>query len=161
MSFDVCIITPFHTVEFDVGGKFETYWKSSTAPLNSNATSSTRQAPSRLGFAGGSSSVHASPALQVAGPSSVGGGTVMVSSLTGEFAHLVIQVTRDLVPVVYAQRCLPLNGFDLHVGAVTYSQFKGLAQKSTVEDYSSATPSEWQHILSSGFHSLEYALKVR
>lgn len=85
----------------------------------------------------------------------------MVSSLTGEFIHLVIQVTRDLVPVVYAQRCLPLSGFDLHVGAVTYSQFKGLVQERTLEGNLSATPSEWQHILSSGFHSLEYALKVR
>ncbi|KAG8710342.1 ubiquitin-protein ligase peroxin 12 [Ceratobasidium sp. 394] len=154
VAFDVCIITPFSSIGFDVGAKFQTYWKSSTVPLNTN-TVPARQHPSRLG---GPSSVHASPALNIAG-SSVGGGTMMTSSLTGEFVHLVVQVTRDMVPVVYARRFLPVSGFDLHVGAVTYEQFRRLGQ-DTMKGQSLSTAAEWRASLSAGFHSLEYALQT-
>ncbi|KAG8703392.1 ubiquitin-protein ligase peroxin 12 [Ceratobasidium sp. 395] len=139
VAFDVCIITPFSSVGFDVGAKFQTYWKSSTVPLNANTALPTRQHAPRLG---GPSSVHASPALNVTGVSA-GGGTVMTSSLTGEFVHLVIQVTRDLVPVVYARRFLPVSGFDLHMGAVTYEQFRRLGQ-DTMKGQSFSTAAEWQ-----------------
>ncbi|KAG8778211.1 ubiquitin-protein ligase peroxin 12 [Ceratobasidium sp. 428] len=155
VAFDVCIITPFSSVGFDVGAKFQTYWKSSTVPLNANTALPTRQHAPRLG---GPSSVHASPALNVTGVSA-GGGTVMTSSLTGEFVHLVIQVTRDLVPVVYARRFLPVSGFDLHMGAVTYEQFRRLGQ-DTMKGQSFSTAAEWQAGLSAGFHSLEYALQA-
>jgi CDK inhibitor PHO81 len=159
VSFDTCIITPFSSPGFDLGSKFETYWKSSTAPLNSSTTPSMRQSTSRLGFAGSSSSVHASPALNITG-SSTTGGTIITSSLTGEFVHLVIQVTRDMVPVVFAQRCLPVPGFDLNVGAVTYAQFKSLAQEDVLGGRAITNPSEWHSMLSSGFYSLEHIFKV-
>ncbi|QRW05533.1 ankyrin repeats [Ceratobasidium sp. AG-Ba] len=155
VAFDVCIITPFSSIGFDLGAKFQTYWKSSTVPLNAQSAPLARQHPSRMG---GPNSVHASPALNVAG-SSVGGGTMMTSSLTGEFVHLVIQVTRDMVPVVYARRFLPVSGFDLPVGAVTYEQFRRLGQ-DTMKGQSFSTASEWRAGLSAGFHSLEYALQA-
>ncbi|KEP54101.1 cyclin-dependent kinase inhibitor [Rhizoctonia solani 123E] len=158
VSFDVCIITPFSSAGFDLSSKFETYWKSSTAPLNSVTTPSTRQPASRQGFVGGTSSVHASPALNVTGPS-IAGGTIITSSLTGDFVHLIVQVTRDLVPVVFSQKCLPISGFDLSVGAVTYAQFKSLAQ-GDVPERETATSSGWHSSLSSGFYSLEHALTV-
>ncbi|CAE6456550.1 unnamed protein product [Rhizoctonia solani] len=158
VSFDVCIITPFSSAGFDLGSKFETYWKSSTAPLNSATTPSTRQPASRQGFMGGTSSVHASPALNVTG-SSIAGGTIITSSLTGDFVHLVVQVTQDLVPVVFSQKWLPVRGFDLSVGTVTYAQFKSLAQ-GDAPGGETVTPSEWHSSLSSGFYSLEHALTV-
>ncbi|KAG8744853.1 ubiquitin-protein ligase peroxin 12 [Ceratobasidium sp. 414] len=138
VAFDVCIITPFSSIGFDVGGKFQTYWKSSTVPLNTNIVPA-RQHPSRLG---GPSSVQASPALNIVG-SSVGGGTMMTSSLTGEFVHLVVQVTRDMVPVVCSRRFLPVSGFDLHVGAVTCEQFRRLGQ-DTMKGQSFSTAAEWR-----------------
>ncbi|KAG8716326.1 ubiquitin-protein ligase peroxin 12 [Ceratobasidium sp. 423] len=146
------------TAGFDLSSKFETYWKSSTAPLNSVTMPSTRQPASRQGFTGGVSSVHASPALNVTS-SSIAGGTIITSSLTGDFVHLIVQVTRDLVPVVFSQKYLPIRGFDLNVGAVTYTQFKSLAQGDTLGG-GTVTPSEWHSSLSSGFYSLEHALTV-
>jgi hypothetical protein len=83
----------------------------------------------------------------------------MASSLTGEFVYLVVQVTHDMVPVVYSQRVLPVSGFDLYVRTVTYEQFKNLAQ-GTMKGQSFSTASEWQASLSASFHSLEYALQV-
>ncbi|KAJ1311286.1 hypothetical protein OPQ81_009784 [Rhizoctonia solani] len=138
VSFDVCIIAPFSSAGFDLSSKFETYWKSSTAPLNSSTIPSTRQAASRQGLAGGSTSTHASPALNVTGPS-IAGGTIITSSLSGDFVHLTVQVTRDLVPVVFSQKCLPIR--------------RCAGGEPT-------TPSEWHSSLLSGFYSLEHALTV-
>ncbi|KAF8741661.1 Glycerophosphoryl diester phosphodiesterase family, partial [Rhizoctonia solani] len=158
VSFDVCIITPFSSAGFDLSSKFETYWKSSTAPLNS-VTTPARQPASRQGFAAGANSANASPALNVTGPSIAAGGTVITSSLTGEFVHLIVQVTRDLVPVVFSRKCLPVHGFDLSIGVVTYAQFKSLSQGDTLKGDPTST-SEWHFSLSSGFYSLEHALTV-
>ncbi|CEL57861.1 Ankyrin repeat protein nuc-2 OS=Neurospora crassa (strain ATCC 24698 / 74-OR23-1A / CBS 708,71 / DSM 1257 / FGSC 987) GN=nuc-2 PE=4 SV=2 [Rhizoctonia solani AG-1 IB] len=158
VSFDVCIITPFSSADFDLSSQFETYWKSSTAPLNSTTMTSTKQPASRQGLTGGTNSTHASPALNVTGPS-VAGGTVITSSLTGDLVHLVVQVTQDLVPVIFSRRHLPVHGFDLSVGAVTYAQFKSLSQGGTLKEEPPAPP-EWHSFLSAGFYSLEHALRV-
>ncbi|ELU41829.1 cyclin-dependent protein kinase inhibitor [Rhizoctonia solani AG-1 IA] len=158
VSFDVCIITPFSSAGFDLSSKFETYWKSSTAPLNS-VTTPARQPASRQGFAAGANSANASPALNVTGPLIAAGGTVITSSLTGEFVHLIVQVTRDLVPVVFSRKWLPVHGFDLSIGVVTYAQFKSLSQGDTLKGDPTST-SEWHFSLSSGFYSLEDALTV-
>ncbi|KAF8761619.1 cyclin-dependent protein kinase inhibitor [Rhizoctonia solani] len=152
VSFDVCIITPFSSAGFDLSSKFETYWKSSTAPLNS-VTTPARQPASRQGFAAGANSANASPALNVTGPLIAAGGTVITSSLTGEFVHLIVQVTRDLVPVVFSRKWLPVHGFDLSIGVVTYAQFKSLSQGDTLKGDPTST-SEWHFSLSSGFYSL-------
>ncbi|QRW19188.1 ankyrin repeats [Rhizoctonia solani] len=133
VSFDVCIITPFSSAGFDLSSKFETYWKSSTAPLNS-VTTPARQPASRQGFAAGANSANASPALNVT-------------------------VTRDLVPVVFSRKWLPVHGFDLSIGVVTYAQFKSLSQGDTLKGDPTST-SEWHFSLSSGFYSLEHALTV-
>jgi CDK inhibitor PHO81 len=52
-----------------------------------------------------------------------------ISSLRGSYVYLVVQVTRDFHPVVYAEWMLPQPGFDLRVADVSLAQFEALASK--------------------------------
>lgn len=65
-----------------------------------------------------------------------------------------------MVPVVFAQKCLPVYGFELNVDGVSYTQFKNLAPGDQLAGRSLSSASEWHSTLSSGFYSLEDALKV-
>jgi CDK inhibitor PHO81 len=107
ISFEFSIIRPFQGVQLEIGGKIETYWKS-TRPLQPTSTTT--------------------PSL-----SSTGGNTaqslVTASSLSGQFARVFVQVTRDLVPVAFPSWHLPLEGLDLGVSEVTYSQFQSIISK--------------------------------
>jgi len=105
--FEFSIIKPFQGVQLEIGGKIETYWKS-TRPLQLSSA--------------------ATPSL-----SSTGGNTgqslITASSLSGQFARVFVQVTRDLVPVAFPSWHLPLEGLDLGVSEVTYSQFQSIISK--------------------------------
>jgi len=107
ISFEFSIIRPFQGVQLEIGGKIETYWKS-TRPLQPTSTTT--------------------PSL-----SSTGGNTaqslITASSLSGQFARVFVQVTRDLVPVAFPSWHLPLEGLDLGVSEVTYSQFQSIISK--------------------------------
>jgi len=52
-----------------------------------------------------------------------------ISSLRGSYVYLVVQVTRDFHPVVYAEWMLPQPGFDLRVADVSLAQFEALASR--------------------------------
>ncbi len=88
--------------------------------------------------------------------------------------HLVIQVTRDLVPVVCAEWNVPVvmddqNGplVDIGVADVSADQFQRLAaRKGNVSDASMqnvqpASASEWQRYLSGSLYTLADVFRVR
>lgn len=51
-----------------------------------------------------------------------------ISSLQGDYIRVILQVTRDLQPVVYSDWLLPCAGFDIGVADVTLAQFEALAK---------------------------------
>jgi CDK inhibitor PHO81 len=108
ISFEFSIVKPFQGVQLEIGGKIETYWKS-TRPLQMSITGT----PSMQSFSGGNSSLS----------------LVTASSLSGHFARVFVQVTRDLVPVAYPYWRLPVEGLDIGVSEVTYSHFQRIISK--------------------------------
>jgi CDK inhibitor PHO81 len=139
VSFQFSIIKPFQGVELEIGGKIETYWKS-TRPI---------QTPT-IG----------TPSLQSSNSSNTAQSLVTASSLSGLFARVFVQVTRDLVPVAFPSWRLPIEGLDLGVSEVTYSQFQTITSKvldsasRTSELRSVKNASEAQSLISSCFTSL-------
>ncbi|KIJ70440.1 hypothetical protein HYDPIDRAFT_23545 [Hydnomerulius pinastri MD-312] len=127
VSFSVVVTTPFQGVTLEVGGAVETYWKSLTLPHGSPFTAGPqttvpwRQSPRSL------DSTHTSPSIQSTPASPMH--TVTLSSLSGNYVHAVIQVTRDLQPVVFSDLLLPETSFDLGIADVTLPQFQALADR--------------------------------
>ncbi|KIK99683.1 hypothetical protein PAXRUDRAFT_131479 [Paxillus rubicundulus Ve08.2h10] len=127
VSFSVVVITPFQGVTLEVGGAVETYWKSLTLPQGSllnpgpQTTVPWRQSPRSL------DSTHTSPSIGSTPASPMH--TVTLSSLSGNYIHAVVQVTRDLQPVLYDSLLLPESAFDLCVPDVTLAQFEALANR--------------------------------
>jgi CDK inhibitor PHO81 len=145
ISFEFSIIKPFQGVQLEIGGKIETYWKS-TQPLNTSSTST----PSLQSFNGGNAGLS----------------LVTASSLSGQFVRVFVQVTRDLVPVAYPSWRLPVEGLDLGVSEVTYTQFQTIISKisdpttSTRELSSARNAREAQSFISSCFTSLADLLRA-
>jgi CDK inhibitor PHO81 len=117
-------VTPFDGVTLEVGGDVETYWKSLAMPLATVAHRGPSRWPHRSNLIG-ASSTHTSPSSHSI-TSSVGQAST-ISSLRGSYLYLVVQVTRDLHPVVCADWILPQSTFDLTVSDVTLAQFEALA----------------------------------
>ena len=144
LSFEFSIIKPFQGVQLEIGGKVETYWKS-TQPLQSSSGGT----PSMLSIGAGA-----------------GQSLITASSLSGSFARVFVQVTRDLVPVAYPAWRLPIEGLELGVPEVTYSQFQWIVssmsnpvqQMDRLRSMNSA--SDAQHIISSCFVSLAELLST-
>lgn len=105
IPFEVNVVKPFQRAQLQIGGQFETYWKST----------------STVAPGGGEDPI----------PNSTGGNSVVTaSSLSGEHVRVVVQVTSDGIPVAYPQWKLPVEGFDVHVGEVTLEQFLNLAKRT-------------------------------
>lgn len=104
-------------------------------------------------------SVHASP---VNNTSHSGGQTLTISSQQGSYVYVVIQVTRDLHPVVFYDWLLPGIAFELGVADVTLAQYEALAQ--TIGRSLCTVPEEpsvdWAHLLQNFMMSLDQLLKV-
>lgn len=132
VTFSVTVTSPFQGVTLEVGGAVETYWKSLTLPqsgvLNPNPrlTLPWRHSPKSP------DSIHTSPSIQSTTGSPIH--TVTLSSLSGHYVHAVVQVTRDLHPVLYCNMLLPETPFDLRVADITLSQFEALANRLDHEE---------------------------
>ncbi len=153
----------------EIGGAVETYWKSlavphtAQAPVAKTATprlSRARQLGSaQLGSPTGSPITVSSKAQQ----------PITISSITGSYVYITVQVTQDLQPVVFGEWQLPQQDFDLWVADVTLAQFEALARRKgrelRVNNTSSgvipSTPSEWHSLIRRSMVSLENLLKVR
>lgn len=152
----------------EIGGAVETYWKSlavphtAPAPVAKTATprlSRARQLGStQLGSPTGSPITVSSKAQPIT-----------ISSITGSYVYITVQVTRDLQPVVFREWQLPQQDFDLWVADVTLAQFEALARRkgmelranSTSGGVTPTTPSEWHSLIRRSMVSLENLLKVR
>ncbi|CAG8537801.1 10627_t:CDS:2 [Paraglomus brasilianum] len=109
VSFEFAIVKPFQDVRLEIGGRVETYWKSTntiTHPVSNEQTP-----PPPLGTSGIIQSF------------------ITATSLSGEYVQVIVQVTRDMVAVVYPEWMLPVDEFDLSVSDVTLDQFKSIGEK--------------------------------
>ncbi len=172
VSFEINIITPFEGVTLEIGGAVETYWKSlavpHTAPAPSAKTATPRLSRARqlgsapLGSPTGSPITVTSKAQPIT-----------ISSITGSYVYITVQVTQDLQPVVFGEWQLPQQDFDLWVADVTLAQFEALARRKGMELRANgsssstngggvmpSTPSEWHSLIRRSMVSLEHLLKV-
>ncbi|KAH9045748.1 cyclin-dependent protein kinase inhibitor [Lactarius pseudohatsudake] len=126
VSFEINIITPFEGVTLEIGGAVETYWKSLAVPHTAPAAA--KAATPRLSRARQLGSVQLSP---TGSPITVSphAQPITISSITGSYVYLTVQVTQDLQPVVFGEWCLPQQDFDLWVADVTLAQFEALARR--------------------------------
>lgn len=125
VDFAISIITSFHGVRLEIGGGVETYWKSTalhaTPRMHPGLLRPSGSRPSRIGSAQTSPAQGIFPAGHQALP---------VTSLRGEYLYVMVQVTRDLHPVVCSDWILPGTGFDLSVSDITLAQFQEVAKRS-------------------------------
>ena len=136
----------------------ETYWKS-TAVAAGQPTSLAPPRPARRPNHIGS--VQASPVYTA---SNGGGQTLTISSLQGTYIYVVLQVTRDLHPVVYFDWRLPGIDFALGVADVTMEQYQRLAAslgRDVVKPAAGDAPVDWAKLFSQAMVSLDQLLKVR
>ena len=137
----------------EVGGDVETYWKSTE--ITSVASFGSFGQMHRLDIP---SSSNTSPAFTF---SRSGGLPLTQSSLYGSYLHVVVQVTRDLHPVVYSDWLLPGTVSELGVADVTLEQFEALAHASGgYRDLTPASGRDYAQLLSTCMVSLEYLLMV-
>jgi CDK inhibitor PHO81 len=150
-------VTPFAGVTLEVGGDVETYWKSMAMPIDRLISPPTQ--PHQRSSA--MTSLQNSPSNRSITSSS--GQPLTISSLKGNYIYLVVQVTKDLQPVIYADWLLPESRFDLYVSDVTLAQFEALARAqgshlNSVID--TATPG-WHNRVASSMISLVQLMSVR
>ncbi|KAI7905699.1 uncharacterized protein BX663DRAFT_500605 [Cokeromyces recurvatus] len=128
LSYDYSVISPFRGVQLEIGGRIETYWKSTNTvlplpssqmnedPILHTTTFYSTITPSTTSSVNGSSNTSFSLSSTV--PS-----FITASSLSGDYVRVVIQLTKDLVPVVFANWMISYQGLDLAVSDLTLHQF--------------------------------------
>jgi CDK inhibitor PHO81 len=114
--------------------------------------------PSGIGSTTTSPSVHSTAA--------VGGHALTVSSIVGQYLYLVVQVTRDLQPVVYAGWRLPEEHYDLSVSDVVLAQFEALAARKGRDMNNGTTnlsgdPAQWRDAVRDAMVPLDKLVQVR
>lgn len=85
----------------------------------------------------------------------------------GQYINIIVQVTRDLVPVVYSNWALPVEGFQLGVTDIDFSQFTQLAQRQKIDldsftgGLTATSPAaDWHAAIVASMASLEQVLAV-
>ncbi len=126
MCFEVCVIKAFKGVTLEIGGDFETYWKSLAIPVTPSLPLETTYTKPRhrsplLTSTQTSPSVHSNYGTSAP--------TLTISSLQGQYVRVIVQVTKDQQPVIYSDWLLPTADFDLCVCDVTLEQFESLANR--------------------------------
>ncbi|TPX33648.1 hypothetical protein SmJEL517_g03537 [Synchytrium microbalum] len=147
LSFDLSVVKPFHHPSLSIGGKVETYWKSTRVINNTDKTNKMGNAAgtsSSLGVGGGFSQFESAHHIQ---------SFITASSLAEEYIHAVIQITRDGIPVVYPEWHLPIEGFSIGVSSVTFQQAKTLLTRARLNDGRVSSPSSPIHKNINNHHS--------
>lgn len=174
VSFHVQCIRPFDEAQLEIGGRVETYWKSTTvAPTTASAQDHAHQFQPHRPLSVSTTSPSMKSVINTAASKKTPtndqekSGFVNASSLAGEYLHLVVQLTKDYVPVVYGEWRLPYPGLSLGVSDVTLKQFNELASSlsKTSQDIleplqADSTPSIWSKALSNGLIPLKDVLSV-
>lgn len=90
--------------------------------------------------------------------------TIVLTSLIGDYIHLVAQLSVDLKPVIYSNWKLPVAEFELGVADVTLPQLQGVAARAGLSvdfrRHQLVTPLEWQKRLRGSLVTLPDVLKV-
>jgi CDK inhibitor PHO81 len=156
IAFELSVVRAFEGAKLDLGGGVETYWKATA-----NRSSQQAQATPSIDIPALMSS--AADAAAIAGPT-----LVTASSLTGQYVRVVVQVTRDGVPVGYPLWKLPVADLDVHVGDVTLEQFSALATRTgrrldreTALRECADDPARWFAAIASSLVPLHELLEVR
>jgi CDK inhibitor PHO81 len=182
ISFELDCVKPFDGVQLEIGGRVETYWKS-TLPATAALGSGDPQRMTPTGGAEGTQAVGntttnafsalnsstngvPAPANTSAAAALNAGLFVTASSLSGEHLRVAVQVTKDGVAVVYPDYTLPVPGLDVYVGSVTSDQFTIMAKSiqrhldvSTI-DVSSLTMTDWKLLIARSMITLEALLSI-
>lgn len=166
-------VRPFEGAQLEIGGRVETYWKSTTtAPSGLAGQDHAHQFQPHRPLSISTSSPSMRSVMNANNHKSQSNelkesGFITASSLSGDYLHLVVQVTTDYKPVVYFEEHLPYDGLTIGVSEVTLEQFNALAnQQQKSAQYAlnqvskSATISEWYQAIRSGLCSLEEVLAV-
>ena len=141
----------------EVGGAVETYWKSTAIPTVgvprpwSVSSMSQRSSGSTQTFP---------PSKPVAAKSH----SLTISSITGDYVYVVVQLTQDMQPVTYPYWKLPEGKFDLYVPDLTLAQFEKLAIESgrnvDLRKQKPTKPAQWYSLLKRSMLSLAELLSV-
>ena len=152
------IITSFEGVTLEVGGDVETYWKSMAMPVVSVPQASLSRWSHRSSLI---KSAHTSPSVSYTNNSG-GQAALTISSLHGSYVFAVVQVTRDLHPVVYSEWLLPGIDYDLGVSDVTLGQFEALSRRlgRHIDSQENVGVRDWSSSLAHTMISLADLLKV-
>lgn len=152
------MITPFSGVTLEVGGAVETYWKSTAIPTPDiprpwSVSSVVQRSPG---------SAHTSDSSQSTTTKST---SLTISSISGDYVHVVVQLTQDMQPVAYPCWRLPEDKFDLQVPDLTLAQFNKLAielgRNLDLQKQKPTTPGQWYSSLRGSMLSLAELLSVR
>ena len=160
VAFEVSCIQPFEGAQLEIGGRVETYWKSKVTP-STPSQDHAHQFQSHRPLSVASSPADRPPPL--APPSSTrASALVTASSLSGEYVHIVVQVTKDGHPVAFPEWRLPVSGLDVGVSDVSLSQFRTIAESHhrQLVPPEKSTSNEWYNAISTSMASLEDVLNL-
>ncbi|KAL9550387.1 hypothetical protein MBANPS3_004756 [Mucor bainieri] len=178
LSYDYSVINPFRGVQLEIGGRIETYWKStntvlpapatnglevtSTVETSSTATTTTASLTTTSISSATTAPPPAAPTINTSlQPASANAATttttttsslsstvpsfITASSLSGDYVQVVIQLTKDLVPVVFSNWLVPFQGLDLAVSDLTLKQFLRIGE-SILKDNQPHSPNSTDDI---------------
>lgn len=184
LSYDYSVINPFRGVQLEIGGRIETYWKSTNTVLpapaatnsiessmaNSTETTETNNNNNNTTTTDDSSittsttlttttiSTNTTTPNSTIQPPNANGPTtttnslsstvpsfITASSLSGDYVQVVIQLTKDLVPVVFSNWMVPYQGLDLAVSDLTLKQFIRIGE-SILKDNQPHSPNNTDEI---------------
>lgn len=161
VSFEVRVITPFKGVTLEIGGAVETYWKSLALPFSIPSRKPAPRIAQPFKYLTTNSAQTSPSTYSVSGS---GGHTITLSSLSGDYVHLVVQVTRDHQPIVYDKWKLPVPEFDIAVSDATLAQVQALSGKTghslDLRKFQNSSPAEWYKHLSGSMLPLRHLMKV-
>lgn len=186
VSFELDFVKPFDGVQLEIGGRVETYWKSTLPGSNSGVNPGQhRMTPTGTGGASylsptqesittaigpstSSSSVisSSSPSVLAAGAALISGSFVTASSLSGEYLRIAVQVTKDGVAVAYPDLTLPVQDLEIYVGSVTgeqFRQFSHKAQRNTLPNHDEISQMglvDWKIFIKRSMMTLEDLLSL-
>lgn len=133
----------------------ETYWKSMAVAMPTVPSQSSLRLPK---YSRSTDSAGTSPSIQSVVASA--GSALTISSLKDSYIYVVVQVTRDFHPVVFADWLLPESGFDLGVADVTLCQFESLAVRLGRDLDSADESTDWRRVTAGSMVSLARLMAV-
>ncbi|WWC93120.1 uncharacterized protein L201_008087 [Kwoniella dendrophila CBS 6074] len=175
VAFEVSCIKPFEGAQLEIGGRVETYWKSKVTPSQPTQDHA-HQFQSHRPLSVSTSSPSLRPPGVTSGSTSNNNNEsalVTASSLSGEYVHIVIQVTKDGMPVIYPKIKLPIENLDITVSDVTLEQFLNIAKSNNLlfsskdndnqqqqQQQQSRSTHEWSEILNKTMSTLNEILTI-